>query len=90
MALGVVAVAWYLRLDRSAPPARPPVPSVVGVRERTAVQDLRKLGFGVRAVERPSTMRRGFVFKQYPKARTQLARGSTVTIEVANGKKPKK
>jgi hypothetical protein len=88
LALAAACAGWYLSLNRSSPPSRLAVPRVVGQREHAAVARLTTLGFGVRAVEEPGTAPAGIVFSQRPRARTILARGATVTIDVANGEKP--
>ncbi len=88
LVLAVAAGIWYLSLDRTAPPADLTVPSVVGLPETTAVQRLTTKGFNVRAVERPGEAKAGRVFQQRPSANSQLARGATVTIRVANGQTP--
>jgi hypothetical protein len=86
VALALAAGVWYARLDRSGPPRTVAVPRVVGMQETAAVNRLRRLGFGVRAVLRSGNARPGHVFAQRPSPQTTLERGTTVTIDVANGK----
>jgi len=88
LALGVVALVWYLSLNRSSPPAKLTVPRVVGMREPAAVRRLTMEGFNVRAIERPGEGRRGRVFGQLPEPPATLDRGAIVTIRVASGLTP--
>jgi eukaryotic-like serine/threonine-protein kinase len=83
LALGAVAVVWYLSLNRSSPPAQLTVPRVVGMKEAAAVRRLTTEGFNVRAIERPADAKPGHVFQQRPEPLTTLDRGATVTIRVA-------
>lgn len=88
LALGAAAVVWYLSLNRSSPPSRLTVPPVVGMREGAAVKRLTTEGFNVRAIERPGDAKAGRVFAQRPAPLSTLARGATVTLSVADGRKP--
>jgi hypothetical protein len=86
LALGVVAVVWFLSLNRSSPPAQLTVPRVVGMKEAAAVRRLTTEGFNVRAIEGPGDAKPGHVFQQRPEPLKTLDRGATVTIRVANGR----
>ena len=88
LALGAAAAIWYLSLNRTAPPATLTVPRVLGRPEAAAVRQLTREGFNVRAVERPGNAEPGHVFAQRPAPFATLARGATVTIRVADGRKP--
>ena len=88
LAAAAAAAIWYLSLNRAQPAAQLTVPRVVGMREAAAVKLLTTDGFPVRAIERAGNAPAGVVFSQRPAPRATLARGTTVTIRVGNGRKP--
>lgn len=62
------------------------VPRVVGLRQRDATARLTRAGYDVAVVRAASRKQpAGIVFAQAPGAGSRLARGQTVTVDVANG-----
>ncbi len=81
-----VAKNSTVKLFVSTGAAKVAVPSVVGLNQSTATNQLQAAGFVVDARSAPnSTAASGTVVRQNPPANTQVARNSTVTIYVSGG-----
>ena len=85
--VAVAALLVWLLLLRGHGGARV-VPNVVGLRQGAAVARLTKAGYDVTVVRAPSRRPPNVVFGQRPGGGVQLAKGQTVTIDVANGSTP--
>jgi serine/threonine-protein kinase len=66
---------------------RLPVPALVGQPGQSAVSGLRNAGFRVVTATVPSTQPKGTVVAQSPAAGAEVARGSTVRVNLSNGAK---
>jgi beta-lactam-binding protein with PASTA domain len=82
LVLGGLALLWYLSQDDEE---TKPVPAVVRLTERDAVELLNEEGFDARVLRRPSQSPRGIVFAQDPGAGRELEEGRVVTISVSTG-----
>jgi beta-lactam-binding protein with PASTA domain len=82
LVLGGLALLWYLSQDDEE---TKPVPAVVRLAERDAVELLNEEGFDARVLRRPSESPRGIVFAQDPGAGRELEEGRVVTISVSRG-----
>jgi serine/threonine-protein kinase len=88
-AAAAIAAAWYVysRVQDELSESRPiAVPTVLGLPEQQAIDQLEGLGFEVDTEEAPSTeYAEGEVSEQDPEAGTRLARGETVNLTISTG-----
>jgi beta-lactam-binding protein with PASTA domain len=82
LVLGGLALLWYLSRDDDE---AKPVPAVVRLPERQAVELLNEEGFDARVRRLPSQAPRGIVFAQDPGAGRELEEDRVVTISVSAG-----
>ena len=80
LALGAIAIAWYL-----SRPETKPVPSVEGLALAQAVAQLEDDGFKASIVSEPNNATPGTVYRQNPAAGTNHEDGSTVQLLVSKG-----
>jgi eukaryotic-like serine/threonine-protein kinase len=88
--LGVVVVAGllvWLFVFRGHHHKSQVVPSVVGLRQQAAIARLTGQGYSVKAIVGPAKGPRGVVSAQAPGGGSQLPKGSTVTLQVSNGRR---
>jgi beta-lactam-binding protein with PASTA domain len=87
--LGLLAVAGllvWLFVFRGHHHKSQVVPSVVGLRQRAAISRLTGEGYSVKAIVGPAKGPRGVVSAQAPGGGSRLPKGSTVTLQVSNGR----
>jgi eukaryotic-like serine/threonine-protein kinase len=82
LVLGGLALLWYFSRDEDE---TKPVPAVVRLTERDAVELLNEEGFDARVERLPSEAPRGIVFAQDPGAGRELEEDRVVTISVSAG-----
>jgi beta-lactam-binding protein with PASTA domain len=88
--LGIVVVAGllvWLFVFRGHHHKHQVVPAVVGLQQQAAITKLTGDGYSVKAVVGPSKGPRGVVSAQVPGGGSQLPKGSTVTLQVSNGRR---
>jgi serine/threonine-protein kinase len=88
--LGILAVAGllvWLFAFRGHHHKSQVVPSVVGLGQQAAIRKLTGDGYSVKAIVGPAKAPRGVVAAQTPGGGSQLPKGSTVRLQVSNGRR---
>jgi serine/threonine-protein kinase len=83
-----VDVGSSVRINVSGGPGAVTVPDVVGASADDAAAALQSAGLKAQTTEVPSDEPRGTVVSQSPTAGSQVARGSTVRLEISSGPAP--
>lgn len=87
-ALAVVGLLVWLFAFRDTGGSTHVVPAVVGMPQQQAIDKVTGAGYAVKAFLVPAHRPRGIVAAQKPGGGSQLPKGATVTLQIANGRTP--